>query len=351
MEIKVQPLVSVLTPVYNGEKYLAECIESVLAQSYSNWDYTIVDNCSTDGTLEIAERYARMDKRICVHHYDEFVGVIENHNRAFRLITPENKYCKVVSADDILFHECLQRMVKLAEDNPSIGIVGSYQLSGSGDDWCVKYDKLPYPISVISGREICRWHLLGKGYVFGSPTSSLYRSDLVRSVDSFFPNPAPYGDTSACYKYLQNTDFGFVHQVLSYERIHEKMCSVECRNINGYAPAYLKDLLEYGPVYLTKDELEKRITEILSYYYKFLAVGFINFREKEFWKYHKTMLAELGYPFNRLRFVKAVCIKGIDLMLNPKQTIEKILKHMKAKKNGSDNFGLPPSKYSEAEAI
>ena len=46
-----QPLVSVVTPVYNGQAYLAECIESVLAQSYSNWQYTVVNNCSTDATL------------------------------------------------------------------------------------------------------------------------------------------------------------------------------------------------------------------------------------------------------------------------------------------------------------
>src|SRR5882724_7298074 len=59
-----QPLISVVTPVYNGAEHLAECIESVLAQTYQNWDYTIVDNCSTDGSVEIARRYAAKDRRI-----------------------------------------------------------------------------------------------------------------------------------------------------------------------------------------------------------------------------------------------------------------------------------------------
>ena len=48
--------VSVVTPVYNGAEFLAECIESVLAQTYTNWNYTIVNNCSTDETLAIAQK-------------------------------------------------------------------------------------------------------------------------------------------------------------------------------------------------------------------------------------------------------------------------------------------------------
>src|SRR5262245_33269523 len=121
------PLVSVATPVYNGGKYLAECIESVLAQTYQNWDYVIVNNCSTDKTLDIAQTYARKDKRIRVVSNYQFVGVIENHNIAFQNISQESKYCKVVSADDWLNPECLNKMVELAEAHPSVGIVGSYQ--------------------------------------------------------------------------------------------------------------------------------------------------------------------------------------------------------------------------------
>ena len=53
---RTEPKVMVLTPVYNGAAYLRECIESVLAQDYQNWEYLIVDNCSTDGCPEIAAR-------------------------------------------------------------------------------------------------------------------------------------------------------------------------------------------------------------------------------------------------------------------------------------------------------
>ncbi len=121
--VPARPHVSILTPVYNGEKYIAECIESVLAQNYQNWDYTIVNNCSTDSTGKIGARYAAGDSRIRVHTGRDFLDIIANHNRAFRLISPESKYVKVVSADDWLFPDCLAQMVSVAEANPSAGIV------------------------------------------------------------------------------------------------------------------------------------------------------------------------------------------------------------------------------------
>jgi glycosyltransferase involved in cell wall biosynthesis len=330
------PFVSIVTPVYNGAEYLAECIDSVLAQTYRNWEYIIVNNCSTDGTLEIANRYTAIDERIRVHNNEEFLDIIGNHNRAFRLISADSKYCKVVSADDWLFPECLERMVELIERNPSVGIVGSYQLSGGGakhdgaPDWQVSWTGLPYTSKVIPGREICRLHLMTGMYVFGTPTSILYRSDLVRARDSFYPNSTAEADTSACFECLKDADFGFVHQVLSYERVHAQAQSAECRKLSTYESSRLRDLLEYGSYYLTRNEFVKRLQEILNDYYSFLAISCLNFRDKEFWNYHQRRLSELGYPLSRLRFAKYFITKLLDLMLNPKLTIEKTLKRFKA---------------------
>src|SRR5262245_13568665 len=83
-----EPLVTVVTPVYNGARYLAECIESVLAQSYRNLEYVIVNNRSTDDTEAIALRYAERDARVRAVTNSEFVGVIQNHNIAFRQVSP-----------------------------------------------------------------------------------------------------------------------------------------------------------------------------------------------------------------------------------------------------------------------
>src|SRR5690348_7040228 len=106
-----QPLVSVLTPVYNGEAYLEECIASVLAQTYTNWEYVIVDNASTDGTSEIIRRHAEKDARIRVHRNPSLVPIIRNHNIAVRQASPDARYVKFIYADDVLLPECLERMV------------------------------------------------------------------------------------------------------------------------------------------------------------------------------------------------------------------------------------------------
>lgn len=324
-----EPLISVLTPVYNGEPYLAECIESVLAQTYPNWEYTIVDNCSTDGTRALAEKYACLDRRITVHVNDTFLNIIGNHNKAFSLISPDSKYCKIVSADDWLFPECLARMTVLAEAHPSVGIVGSYQLSGSGDHWYLRTYGLPYGVNSFPGREIGRKQLLGTLDVLGNPTSNFYRSDLVRSSEAFFPNKSAEADVSACYKHLRDVDFGFVHQVVSCERLHPGQITKTSKGLNAYLGSKLSDVSTYGSYYLTPAEISTRTQELLDEYYKFLALSAVNFREKRFWNYHRDRLRELGYPFELTKFATAISLKTIDLLLNPKSTVERILRRMR----------------------
>jgi glycosyltransferase involved in cell wall biosynthesis len=326
MVVDGQPLVSILTPIYNGEAYLRECIESVLAQTYSHWEYTIVNNCSKDGTLKIAEEYATRDKRIRVYDAREFVDIIANHNRAFRLISPDSKYCKVVSGDDWIFPECIERMVSLAETHPLVGIVGSYQLSGGGNKWYVRFHGLPYERTVISGREIGRSELLGLISVVGAPTSNMYRADLVRSREAFFPNSTAEADVSACFEQLKSVDFGFVHQILSYERLHEAQISTVSSDRNAYLSARIGDLLEYGQFYVTPAELKKRLNDLIDEYYAFLAISAANLRRGEFWSYHKKRLRDLGYPLDTVRLTRAIAAKAADLLLNPKQTVERMIR-------------------------
>jgi glycosyltransferase involved in cell wall biosynthesis len=329
MNVRHQPLVSIVTPVYNGEAYLNECIESVLSQTFQNWEYIILNNNSTDRTLEIAEQYQRRDSRIRIYSNDTLLPIIANHNKAFGLISAESKYCKVVSADDWLFPECLDRMVGRAEENPSVGIVGAYQLSGGEGIWYVRNSGLPYSRTVVSGREVCRAHMLGMLKVLGNPTSVMYRADLVRNTDRFFPNPTAEADTSACVKHLRFADFGFVHQVLSHERIHNVRATTAALETNAYVSAAISDCQVYGEWYLTKQEREARIDELVDQYYRYLAASAFKLKGKKFWNYHIGRLQELGFRLDGRKLSASLTSKLFDLLLNPKNTIQMVSGRMR----------------------
>jgi len=321
----------VVTPVYNGEAHLRECIESVLRQTYSNWEYTIVNNCSTDRTLEIATEYAQREPRIRLQNNQTFVRVIENHNIAFRQISPLSKYCKVVAADDWIFPECLEKMVDIAERHPSVAMVGAYQLCGRGVAW----DGVPYPSQVVAGRELCREKLLGGPYVFGTATTLMYRADIVRSRHAFFPESNLHGDSEVCYEFLENQDFGFVHQILTFCRVDEGSLTSFSERFNTYLPATLNELLRYGPRYLTSKEMERRLQEQRSEYRKYLGRQVFKRRDPTFWKYHRTKLTELGSPLRFWQLAIATLQVAAEAALNPKATAEHHLLRKKSVAAGS----------------
>jgi len=321
MQSNPQPLVSILTPVYNNDDHLSECIESVLAQTYQNWDYTIINNCSTDNSGEIARRYAANDPRIRILENREFLRAIPNHNVALRQISPESKYCKIVFADDWIYPQCVEQMVSLAEQHPSVGIVGAYGLQGHEVMWA----GLPYPGSVVSGRSVCRRLLLDGLYVFGTSTSVLYRSNLVRDHDPFYNEANLHADMEACLVLLKTCDFGFVHQVLTYKRLRPGSLGTITEDINTLIAGHLHNLVVHGRDFLSGKEFERCLRGRLSEYYNFLAVSLARGRrDKKFWDYHKRKLREVGVGFSHTRLVGAMLLRLCEAVLNPYETIRKL---------------------------
>lgn len=288
------PLVSVVTPVHNGEAFLSECIESVLAQSYDRWDYTIVNNHSTDGSLALAERYAAKDPRIRVVSTDRLLNVMASQNFAFRQINPQAKYCKMVHADDWLFSECLRAMVDVAETHPAVGLVGAYRLDARPTSARVGSDGLAYPSTVVPGGTICHRSLLGK-FSIGSASCILLRAEHLRGRHDLLAEDEVFGDLGAWYDVLEVSDFGFVHQVLTYTRLHSATVSANLAQLDVDWAADLSLLKKYGARHLRPEELADRSTGLLREYRQFLARSAFGGRDRKFWEYHRAALERLGY--------------------------------------------------------
>lgn len=321
MSSQSSPLVSVVTPVYNGVEHLGECIESVLAQTYKNWDYTIVDNCSTDASGEVARSYAARDSRIKVVKNDHFLRAIANHNVALRQISPDCKYCKIVFADDWIFPQCLAEMVAVAEENPSVGIVGAYGLQEDEVMWT----GLPYPSVVTSGVEVCRRYFLELTNVCGTSTSVLYRADLVRGRVPFYNESNLHADMEACMVLFKTWDFGFVHQILTFKRLRPDSLGTFTHEMNTLFAGHLYSLVMHGRDILTEEEFKSRLKDLTSQYYNLLAVSVIRGRrDRKFWEYHKRKLIESGVGFSRTRLLRATIARLCRAVLNSYETVEKL---------------------------
>ena len=310
------PLVSVITPFYNTRDHLAECIERVLAQNYPKWEYVLVDNWSTDGSDDIANRYAsRFPGRIRFIRTESFLSQVENYNFALGCISPESKYGKIVQADDFLFPECLRLMVEAAEQDPSIGVVGSYSLEGRR----VAFDGLPYPSTFITGTAIGRLYFLEDLYLFGSPTQLLLRSDLIRNRMPFYDETyIPFEDAAVVFELLTRCDFGFVHQVLTFTRRDNPSTMGGISNLDYVEPFDLMMLRGLGRNYLNAAEYEEQLRKKERIYADLLVNRAICLRGRDFWYFHRGMIKRMGYSLKSPRVLRLLLLGLATSLFSPK---------------------------------
>jgi len=118
------PIVSVILPVYNGENHISECIESILSQTYNNFEFIIVDDASTDNTPHLLKKYAKKDSRIKIITHNSNQKQTAAANTACKFA--KGKYIARMDADDVALPFRLDRQVKYLESNLDFGLVGSW---------------------------------------------------------------------------------------------------------------------------------------------------------------------------------------------------------------------------------
>lgn len=214
--INLDSLVSVLLPVYNGEAFVREAIESVLAQDYANFEFVIVDNASTDGTAGIIAEYSA-DKRIRVIRNERTLPRLDNFVKAFSSADAESRWLKFIGDDDRLLPGCLSEMVRAAEQTERVGLVSSHYYDGER----LVTGALPPGMEAVKGPQILRRLLLepkARETVF-SPASLLVSHRAYREMGGFRTDLL-HADSELFYRILNRYDLAFVHKPLTVSGYH-----------------------------------------------------------------------------------------------------------------------------------
>ena len=183
----INPKISILTTVYNREKYLVACIDSVLASSYQDWELIIVDDVSTDTSLAIAKSYEKKDARIKVYVNDKNLGDYPNRNKAASYA--KGTYLKYLDADDIIYPHGLEIMVNTMEQFPEAAL---------GISQKVVEDVKPFPF-VMQPKETFTREFLMRGVLGLGPTGTIIRRDAFEKLGGF-TGTRYIGDTEMWYK-------------------------------------------------------------------------------------------------------------------------------------------------------
>ena len=141
-------LVSIITPVFNSEKYLDECICSVLNQTYLNWELIIIDDMSNDNSKSIINRYSKTDKRIKPFFLKDNVGAAMARNYAISKI--EGKYLAFLDSDDIWFANKLELQINFMKLNNYSFVFSSYDVISEDGMKIISKIKVPKQISYNS---------------------------------------------------------------------------------------------------------------------------------------------------------------------------------------------------------
>ncbi len=254
--ISSSPLVSVCIPVYNCEKFIGSAIDSVLSQTFRDFELLIVDDCSTDGTSHIVKQYH--DPRIRYVVNDANLGLSGNWNKALSLAL--GSYIKILCDDDVLYPDCLKRQVDIL-DNPehtAVALVccGRDVIDESGNR--IMNRKFGSSRGRLSGPVAVRKTIRAGTNLIGEPTAVLFRKNFLKIV----------GEFDGAMPYLIDLDFW-------------------CR------------LLLHGDVYILPESMcAFRVSS------KSLSVGMVHRQSSDFRKLLKKMADEPRY---RLRILDRAC--------------------------------------------
>ncbi|MGU8573755.1 glycosyltransferase family 2 protein [Clostridium perfringens] len=250
-------LVSIITPMYNSQKYIEEMLKSVINQSYSNWELIIVDDCSIDDSCKIVEKYSKFDKRIKLIKQKKNKGPAESRNIAIKI--SKGRYIAFLDSDDLWHKKKLEVQI-------------NYMLDKSIALTCTSYEMVSEDFSKSYGifrvkNKIKYSDMLKKNY-FSCDTVVV---DKYKVNNIFMENFEKHEDYVTWLKYLKETEFAYgIDKVLAYYRIsNNSRSSNKFSNIKPLFKIYY-NIEELGIIKTIKYLLLYCINAILKYKVKLI---------------------------------------------------------------------------------
>ncbi len=231
------PRVSLCVPTYNGAAYLAECLESILAQTVEDVEILIVDDCSQDETLTIAQDYQRRDSRIRVEANPQNLGLVGNWNRCIQRARGE--WIKFVFQDDRLDPTCLEQMMAVTQQAPGCLLVYCRRqflldpaLPEANRLWFEKHarfvDRVFEGETVVSPQQYGEAVLAHFGWnLLGEPTSVLLHRHAFLRFGLFNPHYVHNCDLEYWHRVACHTGALYVPTPLAWFRVHASSTSAQ----------------------------------------------------------------------------------------------------------------------------
>jgi glycosyltransferase involved in cell wall biosynthesis len=246
------PLVSVCIPTYCGEKYFRECIESVLGQTFSDFEVLVVDDCSTDYTLDIANQYAKQDSRIRVSKNEKNLGLVGNWNRCLELA--RGTWIKYLFQDDVLAPTCIERMVDVSksgkelivcrrdfwfeDDNAAQKIQQKYNANAQ------RIDDLFAQLLDIPATTYSKYVLQYIGInLIGEPTATMLHRSVFSRFGAFNANLIQMCDHEMWTRVAIHTGITYIPETLATFRVHSVSTTAKNHQTKNYRTNVLDGLI------------------------------------------------------------------------------------------------------------
>lgn len=216
------PTVSIAIPLYNAEAHIGETIESVLNQTFSNFELIVCDDHSTDRSAEIVKRYT--DPRIRYEQNPERLGFFGNWNRCLEVM--DAPYCKLLPHDDTLEPTCLEKQVQILDDYPEVALVHCARKIIDPNGKAIA-TRRPSECRGLKTSETSLRRIVRSGTnPIGEPAAVLFRQESKQRIDGFWNEDMYAIDIEYWTRLLTQGQRYYIDEVLSAFRVWPDSASV-----------------------------------------------------------------------------------------------------------------------------